>query len=183
MNLLLIGARASGKTTVGRHLARISRLRFVDLDDRVQAMFPEDSVTEIWTVHGEPAWRVAETRALESVLAEEDQVVALGGGTPMIPAARSLIEHARRTGRARVLYLRCTPGELARRLEHAAGDRPSLTGDDPAAEVAAVLAARSDTYEALADVVYDGDDAAAAIARLCAEEREAEEGSGSAGRK
>ncbi|UCD76253.1 MAG: hypothetical protein JSV91_04880, partial [Phycisphaerales bacterium] len=83
------------------------------------------------------------------------QVVALGGGTPMIRAARARIEQAQRAGRGMVVYLKCEVRELARRLREAPGDRPSLTGADPSEEVARVLAEREATYLAVADIVFE----------------------------
>ena len=71
---------------------------FVELDERVLAAFPEGSVREVWSVHGEAAWREAESAALVATLAADEQVVALGGGTPMIPAARQRIEADRKFG-------------------------------------------------------------------------------------
>jgi shikimate kinase len=155
VNVLLIGLRGSGKTTIGRELAgRVNRL-LVDLDERVLATFAEASVSEVWTAHGEAAWRDAEAAILEAVLRDADQVVALGGGTPMIADARRRIESCRRAGEARVVYLHCDVKELVRRLSRDVGDRPSLTGADPVDEIRTVLEARETTYLELADFVCD----------------------------
>jgi shikimate kinase len=155
MNILLIGPRGCGKTTVGRLLAERCGRRFVDLDDRVLARFEEPTVGEIWAARGEAAWRAAEVAALEEVLAQDDQIVALGGGVPMIDAARERIDENRLAGRGRVAYLECTSEELIRRLRAAPGDRPSLTGEDVAQEIVAVLRRRQGTYELLADIIAD----------------------------
>lgn len=169
-NVLLVGARGCGKSTVGRALAEACGRGFVDLDDRVLAHFAEPSVTAVWRVRGEAAWREAETKALEDALRATALVVALGGGTPMIDAARALIDRARREGSAAVAYLRCTADVLAARVRAEPGDRPSLTGAGVADEMAAVLAEREPTYLAIADLVCDGDDRGAAeiVAELLA---------------
>jgi shikimate kinase len=155
VNILLIGLRGSGKSTIGRELAARTDRPFVDLDERVLATFAEASVTAVWSAHGEPAWRTAEAAVLERVLDAADQVVALGGGTPMIEDARRRIDACRQAGVARVVYLRCDPDQLARRLARDGGDRPSLTGAGPIEEIRTVLEAREPTYKQLADVVYD----------------------------
>ncbi len=155
MNILLIGLRASGKTTVGRRLAGLLRLPFVDLDERVLSSFDHPTAAAVWAAHGESAWREAERRALKEALAATGQVIALGGGTPMIAAARTMIERARPRGEAFVVYLRCPAEELARRLAREPGDRPSLTGAPPDEEVAEVLASRDPVYRALADLEVD----------------------------
>jgi shikimate kinase len=151
MNILLLGARGCGKTTIGRLLAVGCGRRFVDLDDRVVARFDESTVQAIWATHGEAAWREAEVEALRQTLRTDDQVIALGGGTPAIDGARALIEAGRRHGRLIVVYLQCAADVLAGRLQDEPGDRPSLTGSSVSEEIAAVLARREPIYEALAD--------------------------------
>jgi shikimate kinase len=155
MNILLIGPRGCGKTTVGLLLAERCSRRFVDLDDRVRQRFAEPTISEIWAAHGEAAWRRAEVAALDEVLADENLIIALGGGVPMIDAARRRIEAGRPAGELRVAYLKCPVEVLTQRLRAAPGDRPSLTGAAVTDEIAAVLRRRQATYEALADVICD----------------------------
>ncbi len=159
MNILLMGLRGCGKTTVGRLLAETGSLVFVDLDERVLDTFPEPSVREVWTNRGEAAWRAAESRVLEEIMRQDGQVVALGGGTPLIAAARRVIADEQLGGGAVVVYLRCSVDELTRRLARDTGDRPSLTGRDPVQEIADVLGEREPTFRGLADLEYDVTDA------------------------
>ncbi|MDY7110460.1 MAG: shikimate kinase [Planctomycetota bacterium] len=158
MNVLLIGPRGCGKTTVGLLLAERCGRRFVDLDDRVQGRFAEPTITGIWDAHGESAWRAAELDALRETLAGDTRIIALGGGVPMIDAARDRIEAGRAAGQIRVAYLKCPLDVLTRRLRAVPGDRPSLTGTSVTEEIAAVLRRREPTYEALADVICDASD-------------------------
>ena len=66
-----------------------------------------------------------------------------------------MIEQAHRERRAWVVYLACSVEMLQGRLAaEGAGDRPSLTGVDPVAEIASVLGERAPVYEALADVIH-----------------------------
>ncbi len=155
MNILLIGLRGCGKSAVGRRLAGGTNRPFVDLDEHVLATFAEASVSDVWSAHGEAAWRQAEAAVLAEVLRATGQVVALGGGTPMVDDARRQIGSRQRAGAARVVYLRCDIDEIARRLARHGGDRPSLTGADPIDEIRIVLEAREPTYRLLADIVYD----------------------------
>lgn len=96
---------------------------------------------------------------LDAVLKADRQVVALGGGVPMIEEARQRVDALRRAGQARVAYLRCGIEGLRDRLEGHRGDRPSLTGADPVDEVDAILSQREPVYLALADQVIDTDHA------------------------
>jgi shikimate kinase len=155
MNTLLAGLRACGKSTVGRRLAALLGQPFVELDERTLARTGAASVSEVWQTRGEPAWRAAEAEALAACLEHDGQVVALGGGTPTVEAARHHIETARAAGRARLVYLLCSREELARRLARDPGDRPPLTGSSPAEEIDAVAEARDPIYRALADLVVD----------------------------
>jgi shikimate kinase len=155
VNTLLIGYRASGKSSIGRLLARRLRLRFVDLDDCTLGSFTVPSIQEVWRLHGEGAWRSAEVAALRNAMRRDHQVIALGGGTPMIREARQLIQSAQGNAQARVIYLQCDPAIIARRLRETPADRPSLTGADPADEADIVLKKRDLTYRGIADVIYD----------------------------
>jgi shikimate kinase len=171
MNLLLIGPRGSGKTTVGRLLAARRQRPFIDLDDVALASFSNKTIGEVWKAHGEHAWRNAEVAALTDVLSRDGQVIALGGGVPMIDKAKAMLAFQARPREIFVVYLRCTPQILAARLRSAPGDRPSLTGANFIEEIPAVLAAREPTYLDMADVAYDvgTDESAAEVAEGVAE--------------
>jgi shikimate kinase len=176
MNVLLIGPRASGKTSVGRALAERLGFAFVDLDDAVLARLRRESVRAVWDELGEAAWRDGEAAEIAILLARDGQVIALGGGTPMVPAARAAIDAARRARSALVVYLKAPTAQLVERLRRHPGDRPSLTGVDPAFEAGAVLALREPTYLEIADHIVDAaaggpDDIAAAIANAVADAR------------
>jgi len=159
MHVLIIGPRASGKTSVGRWLAAHLDRPFVDLDDRALAQFAQTTVADVFEQLGEDAWRAAEVAALNAVLPEDaPHILALGGGTPMIESAQRCIEHEQSRGRAFVVYLRTDPVVLRQRLAAELGDRPSLTGNDPIEEVEQIVAQRAPTYEALAELICDTDE-------------------------
>lgn len=154
-NLLLIGLRGSGKSTLGRALALRQSRGFIDLDDVTPGVAGCASVAELWRQRGEAGFREAELRALTQTLASRrGDVIALGGGAPTAPGAADLLRREVAAGRARIVYLRCSAEELAARLRALSGgpgaDRPSLTGADPIDEIPAVLAQRDDLYRSLA---------------------------------
>ena len=79
MNILLIGFMGSGKSTIGRKLAKLLEYSFVDTDSEIE----EDqgcSVDEIFKYGGEECFRKIETRLLEKLLNVENFVIATGGG-------------------------------------------------------------------------------------------------------
>ena len=176
MNVLLMGPRACGKTTVGRLLAQRLNVAFVDLDSRTLDALGKPSVQQAWDDLGEQAWRDAERATLGLVLRGKNQVIALGGGTPIIKEAHHAIASAQREGTAQTVYLKCSEGTLAARLAAQPGDRPSLTGSAVHDEIRSILAAREPTYHELADfiVLTDGlspDEAVTELERLLAPPR------------
>jgi len=173
MNIALIGLRCAGKSTIGKLLAHALGRRFVDLDDQTLAEFDAATITKVWQLHGESGWRGAELKALADVLAEDDAVVALGGGTPMIPAAKQLIEAKTQAGALRVIYLACDSDVLVQRREVIdRDDRPKLFDESIEQEIERTQRQRGPTFAALADFTLDvsamtADEAAAQLlARL-----------------
>jgi len=170
--LLLIGLRGSGKSTLGRLLARRLGRAFLDLDDAVLEHLGFTTVADAWTTLGEPAFRKAETECLRACLtaeagrpgqeraqsAPDAQVVALGGGTPTAPGAADLLRDASNSHAATIVYLRARPDTLRARLGPAAdANRPALTDTNTLDEVDAVFAARDPLYQALATEIIQID--------------------------
>ena len=78
-NLVLIGMPGSGKTTVGRELARLCGKSFVDVDEEI-ARAAGKPIPEIFAQEGEEAFRMLESRILKEVCAQSGRVIATGGG-------------------------------------------------------------------------------------------------------
>lgn len=161
--VLLVGMMASGKTTVGRMLARRLGWRYIDSDDEVEALTGH-TVKELFDAGGERAFRPLESQALASALeAEEPAVVSVAGGAVLDPANRSLLQRA-----GTVVWLRAKPRTLFERVradEAAAGagrpgadDHRPLLEDDPAGTLARLDRERRPLYEEVADEVVDVDD-------------------------
>jgi len=91
--VFLVGFMGSGKSSVGRELARQLDWDFVDLDTRIESR-ERQTVPEIFRERGETGFRLAETDALRDLLAESGQpnrVVALGGGAFVQERNRELL--------------------------------------------------------------------------------------------
>lgn len=157
MHLILIGPRAAGKTTVGHLLAARLRRVFHDLDDCVLRRLGLASVRDVFSRHGESVWRAGEHAALASLLDAPlaPAVIALGGGAPMTEGVATTLHDGRRSGRLIVAHLACSAETSAARLAMAPGDRPSLTGQPIADELAGLAVRREPRYRALADLTID----------------------------
>jgi len=160
MNIALIGLRGSGKSTLGPHVAGSLQRGFIDLDRLIPGRLNAANIAQAWATHGEAGFRTAELEELRRVLEMyDDQIIALGGGTPTAPGVADLLRKHRSTGDLRIFYLRGSAGTLRARLAIADNaHRPSLTGANPIDEIDAVLAARDPLYRSLADVVITIDD-------------------------
>lgn len=156
-HLVLMGLRASGKTIAGRLAARSLNITFIDLDALVLRELDSRSVTEAWAEHGERAFRAAEAACLRAALQRDrEDVLALGGGTPMIDTARHDLQAAVVAGAVvGPVYLHASPEVLAERLLAVPGDRPPLSDADLPDEVRGVYEKRDGVYQALAGEVME----------------------------
>jgi shikimate kinase len=153
-NLILIGLRASGKSTVGRVLAERLGQAFVDLDGVTSELLGSSGAGEAIEKHGIGGFRASEARALGSVLETSNQVIALGGGTPTAPGCADMLK----SDSCRVVYLRALPATLRERLRHTDNtDRPTLVGDDVIGEVETLFEQRDGLYREIAESVIHTD--------------------------
>lgn len=129
----------SGKSTVGRQLARRLGLPFFDSDHLIEQRLG-CSIREYFAREGEAAFRDAEEQVLAELARGADAVVATGGGAVLREANR---RHLREGGR--VIYLRSTPEELHRRLRHDT-QRPLLQVADPLGKLRTLYAERDPLY-------------------------------------
>jgi shikimate kinase len=155
-NLVLVGFSCSGKTTIGRILARRLGLRFADTDRLVEQR-AERSIPDIFRTEGEAAFRALEQEAVVRVCAERFQVISTGGGAFMDPRNRELL----RQGNL-VIHLRVRPGTVVQRLRSSKRGRPRplLNAPDPLRRVTELMTARRHAY-GLAHVGIDVDERSA----------------------
>jgi shikimate kinase len=153
MGVVLIGYRGSGKTTVGRLLAKRLGKSFVDCDTVIVKKTGR-SIREIFLAEGEEGFRKIEM----SVIAEsamEDCVIAVGGGAVL----RGENQRALKDQGHQMVYLRCESRELLRRIEADPGtsdNRPSLTNlGGGIEEIEAMLEQREPIYRALMSAEID----------------------------
>lgn len=144
----LVGMPGSGKSTVGRHLARQLGRRFVDADTEVEQRLGMP-IRDWFTQHGEESFRDAEQQAIDDLTRETDIVLATGGGAVLRPANRDALHE-----RTHVFYLRSTPEELFRRLRHDT-QRPLLQVADPQRRLRDLFRERDPLYRRTAHFVIE----------------------------
>lgn len=154
MSIGLIGYRGSGKTTLGRRLADRLWQKFVDTDERIVALAGK-SIKEIFEQDGEPRFRDLETQVVREVCAIPEIVIGFGGGALDREENRQAIKDAG----VRLVYLRCEPEELMRRIDAdplTASSRPNLTNlVGGIEEIRTVLARREPLWRSMAPAELD----------------------------
>src|SRR5262245_42715742 len=123
-NIILIGSRCTGKTTVGRLLANRLGWTFADADELVEATAAK-SIAEIFASEGEPSFRDRESAALAELCARPNCVIATGGGAPLREQNRQLLNSG-----GFVAWLTASPEAIWERLQTdptTAARRPNLT--------------------------------------------------------
>lgn len=153
MNVVLIGYRGTGKSTVGRLVAAQLGLRFVDADEELERRAGR-TIAEIFASGGESEFRDLEASVVADLLTQDGLVVALGGGAVLRPENRQQL----RAGHNRVVWLQAEAATLHQRIE---GDsstsqrRPNLTASGGLEEVERLLALREPLYRECAEFAVD----------------------------
>ncbi|MCU1370174.1 MAG: aroK [Ilumatobacteraceae bacterium] len=147
-HVVLVGLMGSGKTTVGKKVAKLVGARFVDADVEIEARTGRSVAS--WFEDGEPAFRAAEAQLLADLLADPDLLVlGSGGGVVVTEANRTRLQERDVTA----VYLHGTPEFLASRVQ-AKAHRP-LLDDDPLAVMTQMYAQRDGWYREVADAVIE----------------------------
>ena len=149
VSISLVGMPGSGKSTVGRQLARQLGWRFVDSDHDIEQRL-NGPIRAYFEQQGEAAFRDVEQQAIaELCSAEGPFVLATGGGAVLREANRRALQ-----GHCQVIYLRSTPEELFRRLRHDT-QRPLLQVKDPLKRLRDLYRERDPLYRDTADFVIE----------------------------
>jgi shikimate kinase len=123
--IVLIGYMGSGKTTVGKALAKELGMPFYDLDWYIESRMRK-TVSQIFAERGEEGFRKIEYNMLHEVAEFEDIIISCGGGTPCFFDNIDYLNQ-----QAQVVWLRCEPEVLHKHLLMGKGERPLLKGKTP----------------------------------------------------
>ena len=148
LSIILVGLPGSGKTTIGRQLARRLGLPFVDSDHVIEQRLG-CSIREFFAREGEESFRDVEQQVLDDLTQTQQGVIATGGGSVLREVnRRHLLE------RGHVIYLRSTPEDVFRRVRHDTA-RPLLQVDDPLGRLRGLFDARDPLYREAAHFVIE----------------------------
>ncbi|MFT4220394.1 MAG: shikimate kinase [Microbacterium sp.] len=142
--LVFVGPMGSGKTSIGRRVARQLGLPFADTDKLIAA--EHGPIPGIFAEHGEDRFRAIERDVVRAALASGG-VVALGGGAVLDAGTRDDL------GAHRVVLLTVDARTVSRRIRD--GNRPLVAGANPVESWSRIAQERRPLYEEVADVVFD----------------------------
>lgn len=149
-NIFLIGPMGSGKTAVGRHLARLFHYTFHDSDADIEAKTGVD-IAFIFEKEGEPGFRSRERESIDRLSRLESIVLATGGGAVIDPANRAAL-----AARGVVVYLVTSVDQQIERTRHSR-HRPLLHDADPGRRLKELMSRRAALYAEIADLTITTD--------------------------
>ena len=149
-NIFLVGPMGSGKTAVGRHLARLFHYTFHDSDADIEAKTGVD-IPFIFEKEGEAGFRSRERESIDRLTRLESIVLATGGGAVIDPANRAALAE-----RGVVVYLVTSVNQQIERTRHAR-HRPLLHDTDPEQRLKELMGRRAMLYAEIADLTITTD--------------------------
>ena len=145
-HIVIIGFMGSGKTRVGKRLAKDFDIPFIDID-RVVTRKMNLSAKEIFDRFGEPFYRALETTAVKALIEDPEQkIISLGSGLPMQEQNEKYIKKL-----GTVVYLKGSYATLKKRLENSSNN-PLIEGDDKEDKIKKLLKQRDPVYTKFADI-------------------------------
>ncbi len=149
-NIFLIGPMGSGKSAVGRALARLCKRKFVDSDIEIERRTGVD-IPFIFEKEGEAGFRIREREALEELTQRSGIVLATGGGAILLPENQQALR-----SRGVVVYLKASIDQQVARTRHGR-HRPLLLDIDPRVRLTELMSVREPTYLTLAHLAVSTD--------------------------
>lgn len=149
-NLFLVGPMGAGKSAVGRQLARLLHLEFVDSDEEIEMRTGVD-IPFIFEKEGEEGFRRREAQVIDELSQREGVVLATGGGAVVDPESRS-----RLGARGFVVYLYTSVKQQLERTK-SGRDRPLLENADKEEVLQNLMDERDPLYREISDLIVETD--------------------------
>ena len=148
-NIVLTGFMGTGKTAVGRELARRLGMRLIELDTEIEKA-EGMTINEIFSRHGEPYFRDRETEMVKRFAKQDNLVISTGGGVVLREENMKALRE-----KGVIVCLTASPETILRRIS-TSDERPLLKVDDPLKKIKDLLEYRRPYYEK-ADIVIETD--------------------------
>jgi len=151
MNIVLIGYRGSGKTTVGSRLAARLQMKFVDTDDLIESK--EGHISDIVKSKGWDYFRRLEKSVIEEISKGSNLIIAPGGGAVL---DTDNVNALKRDGL--IIWLKADQQTLLKRIQKDQGSstrRPTLTGKGTLEEIEETISERGPFYEKASEIQID----------------------------
>ena len=162
MRIILIGLPGSGKTSLGKQLAKLMNLPFLDLDEELERSQGK-SIPELFLQEGEPGFRLMEQACLRATLEKSgEMVLSTGGGTPCFFDNLNLLKEA-----GTLVFINPPIEVIAERfLEVEENSRPLLSGEGNLTDKLRDLYQKRLPFYQKAEITYAGSDAAELMALI-----------------
>jgi shikimate kinase/3-dehydroquinate synthase len=147
-NIFLVGLMGAGKTTIGRTLAKKLDKQFIDSDHEIEARTGA-SIPLIFEIEGEENFRQREAEVIRDLTAQQNIVLATGGGAILKPENREYLK-----ARGTVIYLRASVNSILQRTSHDK-NRPLLQTADPRKRIEELARTREPYYCEVADIIIE----------------------------
>ncbi|MDD4875679.1 MAG: shikimate kinase [Dehalococcoidales bacterium] len=145
-NIALIGFMGTGKTTVGKVLARKLGMNFIELDSLIEQKAGK-SIPDIFIQDGEIVFREYEIEVIKEIFSSKNQVIACGGGVVL-----NKINIDRLRQHSKIVCLTASVAVILKRVSGDGGARPLLDADDKTLEIQNLLNFRKPFYDRAADI-------------------------------
>ncbi|MBR0574503.1 shikimate kinase AroK [Pasteurella atlantica] len=155
-NIFLIGPMGAGKSTIGRQLAQLLGMDFVDSDTEIEQRAGAD-IDWIFDLEGEAGFRKREEKIINELTQQQGVVLSTGGGTIVSKDNRNML-----SARGIVIYLETTVDKQFERTQRDK-KRPLLQNEDPRAVLEELAKQRNPLYEEIADITLQTDQQSARL--------------------
>ncbi|NLM12261.1 MAG: shikimate kinase [Epulopiscium sp.] len=149
-NIVLIGFMGSGKSTIGKEIAKRLQYSFIDSDEVVENKI-RMSISDYFKRYGEENFRLLEEEIISHIALTTKTVIATGGGVVKNPNNISNLKH-----NGTIFYLKGSPEYIYERLKYDTS-RPLLNTKDKLATIRSLLRERSPLYENASDIIISID--------------------------